>query len=61
MKIVDVDNKIIQKIRRSNTSMQMQTLESAGWIVIDENDDKIIGAIGILVHGCLLLITNQGA
>tara|TARA_B100000929_G_scaffold182497_1_gene144496 strand:+ start:247 stop:411 length:165 start_codon:yes stop_codon:yes gene_type:complete len=51
MKIVDVDNKIIQKIRRTNTSMQMQTLESAGWIVIDENDDKIIGAIGILVQG----------
>jgi len=29
MKIIDVDNKIIQKLRRSDTSMQMRTLESA--------------------------------
>ena len=61
MKIVDVDNKIIQKLRGSDTSMQIRTLESADWIVMDEKNDKIIGAIGILVHGCLLLITNQEA
>ena len=29
MKIVDVDSKIVQKLRRSDTSMQMRTLESA--------------------------------
>ena len=29
MKIIDVNNKIIQKLRRSDTSMQMRTLESA--------------------------------
>ena len=40
MKIIDVDNKIIQKLRRSDTSMQMRTLESADWIVIDENYGK---------------------
>ena len=40
MRIVDVDNKIVQKLRRSDTSMQMRTLESADWIVIDENYGK---------------------
>jgi ribosomal protein S18 acetylase RimI-like enzyme len=47
MKIVDVNNKIIQKLRRSDTSMQVRTLESADWIVTDENDDRIIGAVGM--------------
>ena len=47
MKVVDVNNKIIQKLRRSDTSMQLKTLESADWIVIDENDDRIIGAAGM--------------
>ena len=47
MKIVDVDSKIVQKLRRSDASMQIRTLESADWIVIDENDDKIIGAAGM--------------
>ena len=40
MKVVDVDSKIVQKLRRSDTSMQMRTLESADWIVIDENYGK---------------------
>ena len=47
MKVVDADNKIVQKLRRSDTSMQLKTLESADWIVIDENDDRIIGAAGM--------------
>ena len=47
MRIVDVDNYIVQKLRRSDTSMQMTTLESADWIVIDENDGKIVGAVGM--------------
>jgi len=47
MKIVDVDRKIVQKLRRSDASMKIRTLESADWIVIDENDDKIIGAAGM--------------
>ena len=47
MRIVDVDNKIVQKLRRSDTSMQIRTLESADWIVIDENDGKIVGAVGM--------------
>ena len=47
MKVVDVDSKIVQKLRRSDTSMQLKTLESADWIVIDENDDRIIGAAGM--------------
>ena len=47
MKIVDVDRqKIVQKLRRSDASMQIRTLESADlWIVIDEN-----GMIKLLVH-----------
>ena len=47
MKIVDVDNKIIQKLRGSDTSMQIRTLESADWIVMDEKNDKIVGAVGM--------------
>ena len=47
MKVIDVDNKIVQKLRRSDTSMQIRTLESADWIVIDENNGKIVGAVGM--------------
>ena len=47
MKVVDVDSKIVQRLRRSDTSMQIKTLESADWLVIDENDDKIVGAVGM--------------
>ena len=47
MKVVDVNNKIIQKLRRSDTSMQLKTLESADWIVMDEKNDKIVGAVGM--------------
>ena len=47
MKIVDVDNKIIKKLRGSDTSMQIRTLESADWIVMDEKNDKIVGAVGM--------------
>ena len=47
MKIVDIDNKIIQKLRGSDTSMQIRTLESADWIVMDEKNDKIVGAVGM--------------
>ena len=47
MKVVDVDSKIVQRLRRSDTSMQIRTLESADWLVIDENDDKIVGAVGM--------------
>ncbi len=47
MKIIDVNNKIIQKLCRSDTSMQMRTWESADWIVIDENNGKIVGAVGM--------------
>ena len=47
MKIVDIENKIIQKLRGSDTSMQIRTLESADWIVMDEKNDKIVGAVGM--------------
>ena len=47
MKIVDVNNKIVQKLRRSDTSMQVRTLESADWILINENDDRIICTVGM--------------
>jgi hypothetical protein len=47
MKIIDVNNKIIQKLCRSDTSMQMRTLESADWILINENDDRIVCTVGM--------------
>lgn len=47
MRIVNVDDKIIQKLRSSGISEQMKTLESSDWLVIDEINEDIMGAAGI--------------
>jgi GNAT superfamily N-acetyltransferase len=47
MKVVDINNIIVQKLRQSGTSRQMRTLESADWLVIDESNDQITGAAGM--------------
>ena len=47
MKIVNVDSKIIEKLRTSGISEQMKTLESSDWLVIDENNEDITGAAGM--------------
>ena len=47
MKTVNVDNEIIQKLRASGISEQMKTLESSDWLVIDEINENVTGAVGI--------------
>lgn len=47
MKIVNVDNKIIKKLRDSGLSKYMKSLENCDFLVIIEHDDKIVGASGM--------------
>ena len=47
MRIVNTDSRIIEKLRSSGISEQMKTLESSDWLVIDESNEDITGAVGI--------------
>lgn len=47
MKIVNVDNKIIKKLRDSGLSEDMKSLENCDFLAIIEHDDKIVGASGV--------------
>ena len=47
MRIVNTDSRIIEKLRTSGISEQMKTLESSDWLVIDESNEDITGAVGI--------------
>ena len=47
MKIVDVDDSIIKKLRESGLSKEMKSLEFCKFLVIEEKDGKMIGAGGM--------------
>ena len=47
MRVVNVNQVIIEKLQKSGISSLMKSLESCEWLVIEEKDDKIIGAAGI--------------
>ncbi|MDC0171498.1 GNAT family N-acetyltransferase [Candidatus Nitrosopelagicus sp.] len=47
MKIVDIDKNIIEKLRKSNISTKMKSLESCDWLVLEEKGDIIKAAAGM--------------
>lgn len=47
MKVVNVDTKIIDELRKSNLSTKMKSLEFCKFLVIEEENNEIIGASGI--------------
>lgn len=47
MKIIEVDKNVIIKLRNAGISDEMKTLESCSWLVLEEQDEKIIGAAGM--------------
>ena len=47
MKIIEVNDNIIQELRKSGLSREMKSLESCKWVVLEEQDGKIIGAVGL--------------
>lgn len=47
MKIVNVDKHIIQELRKSGLSKEMESLENCSFLVIEERNGKIIGAGGV--------------
>ena len=47
MRIVDADDNIIKELRRSEISSKMNSLETCKWLVLEERDGKIIGAVGL--------------
>ena len=47
MKIVNVDKHIIQELRKSGLSKEMESLENCSFLVIEERNEKIIGAGGV--------------
>jgi len=64
LKIVDVDENIIQKLRSSRLSNKMKSLEYCKFLVIEEQEGQIIGASGIggllNVHSIQLAENVQG-
>ena len=47
MKIVNIDEDVISKLRNSNISTKMKSLESCEWVVLEEKDEIISGAAGM--------------
>ena len=47
MRVVNINQAIIEKLQKSGISNLMKSLESCEWLVIEEKDGKIIGAAGI--------------
>ena len=47
MQMVNVDKKIITKLRESGISDKMKSIESSDWIVYETIDNEIVGASGI--------------
>ncbi len=47
MRIVNVDNNIIDELRKSDISTKMKSLESCEWVVLEEMDGIIVGAAGM--------------
>ena len=47
MQMVNVDKKIITKLRESGISDKMKSIESSDWIIYETIDNEIIGAAGI--------------
>jgi len=47
MRVVNVNQAVIKKLQKSGISSLMKSLESCEWLVIEEENEKIIGAAGI--------------
>tara|TARA_A100001037_G_scaffold276394_1_gene275654 strand:- start:501 stop:1067 length:567 start_codon:yes stop_codon:yes gene_type:complete len=47
MKIVNVSDDIISRLRCSDISTKMRSLESCEWLVLEEENGKILGAAGM--------------
>mgnify|MGYP006138649493 CR=1 FL=1 len=47
MRIVNTSHGIIDRLQKSGISNLMKSLESCDWLVIEEEDNEIIGAAGI--------------
>ena len=61
MRIVNVDKNIISKLRESGISHEMKSIELCDWLVIHEEQGKIIGAAGIstIFHFTVLQILPE--
>ena len=61
MRIVNVDKNIITKLRESGISHEMKSIELCDWLVIHEEQGKIIGAAGIstIFHFTVLQILPE--
>lgn len=47
MKVVKVDNSLIGELQKSGISKLMKSLESCEWLVIEKEENRIIGAAGM--------------
>ena len=47
MRTVNVDKNIITKLRESGISNEMKSLELCDWLIIHEDQNRIIGAVGV--------------
>ena len=47
MKIENINKNIIEKLRKSDISTKMKSLESCDWVVVEEENDIIKGAAGM--------------
>ena len=47
MRIVELNEEIINNLQKSMISTEMKSLESCKWVVLEENDENIVGAAGM--------------
>ena len=62
MRIVNVDKNIITKLRESGISLEMKSIESCDWVVIEEEEEgKVVGAAGLggLYHVSVIQILKD--
>ena len=61
MKSVDVDEEIIERLRKDELSTKMKSLEFCKFLIIEEENGKVIGASGIggLINNHSIIVKNE--
>ena len=47
MQVLDINSDLKRRLNQSGITILMKSIESCDWVVIEENEDKIIGAAGL--------------
>ena len=61
MKVVEMNNNVLQKLRDSGMSEEMKSLEDCEFLVIEEEEERIVGVSGIggALHVISLIVHDE--